>query len=130
MTTQSSHPTILYKERHLFVYLLLNYYFVSSYHARKRLMGAKEQGFFLITVTLWEPSSRAYDRGVRRSADPQFRSCQGDRSGKDIYVCLKIIFPYIIFTYSHILLHVACTYILSDIVRLYNHLRGLLLSYP
>ena len=42
-------------------------------------MAAQEQRFFLIMETLREPTSRAYDRGTRRSADPQFRSFQGDR---------------------------------------------------
>ena len=51
-------------------------------------------------ATLWEPSYSAYDRGTRHSAGPQFHSCREDRrSGKDIYVCLKIIFLYYTLTY-------------------------------
>ena len=63
-------------------------------------MAAQEQRFFHITATLCEPSSRAYDRGTRHLADPQFCSCQGARSGKDIYVCLKITFLHYILTYG------------------------------
>ena len=56
-------------------------------------MGAQEQRFFLITATLWEPSSKA-DRGARHPADSQLRSSQGDRrSGKDVYTSLKITSP-------------------------------------
>ena len=95
-------------------------------------MAAQEQSFFLTTAILWEPSYIAYDKRTRRSAGPQCHSSEGNRrSGKDFYVCLKIIFLHYILTYIiflHTVAYFTHRYILSIVVHLY--LRGLLLSYP